>query len=337
MHLTKSIFLSLVLGLPAFCADTRSPLPGHPDLRFDFALIGDTGYSDQQVTNEVPNLIDEMNRFKLAFVVHDGDIKAGAMPCTDAIFEQRFRLFQNSRHPLIYLFGDNEWSDCGNHKEQPFDPLERLERLRSMFCSGDQSLGRRTLTLERQSNDRRFGQFRENVRWDYGNILFVGLNVPGAINNFNNKKEFTPRNAANLAWIKEAFALATRENYRALMFILQANPNFDAAPNTPKRAGFNDMLKLLEEETIKWGKQVVFVHGDTHYFRIDQPLVSSVSKRRIENFTRVETYGNPDMHWLRVSVDWRDPNVFTFRPMHVKQNLVDHTKRPATAAPPEVH
>ena len=108
------------------------------------------------------------------------------------------------------------------------------------------------------------------------------------------------------------------------MFILQANPYFEVPSNSPKRAGFNDMLKLFETETVRFGRQVVFVHGDTHYFRIDQPLVSSVSKRKIENFTRVETYGNPDVHWVRVGVDWRDPNVFTFHPMHVKENLVNH-------------
>ena len=90
--------------------------------------------------------------------------------------------------------------------------------------------------------------------------------------------------------------------------------------------GFNDLLALLERETIAFARPVVLVHGDTHYFRIDKPLVSSVSHRRLENFTRVETFGNPDSHWVRATVDPRDPQVFTFRQQIVEKNLVKHGK-----------
>ena len=71
-----------------------------------------------------------------------------------------------------------------------------------------------------------------------------------------------------------------------------------------------------------FGKPVVLVHGDSHYFRIDKPLTRV--GRRLENFTRVETFGNPDVHWLRVTVDPHDANVFTFRPQIVRGNLVKH-------------
>ena len=33
---------------------------------------------------------------------------------------------------------------------------------------------------------------------------------------------------------------------------------------------------------------------------------------RIQNFTRVEVFGSPDTHWVRVVVDPFDPNVFSF-------------------------
>jgi hypothetical protein len=44
-----------------------------------------------------------------------------------------------------------------------------------------------------------------------------------------------------------------------------------------------------------------------------------------ENFTRLETFGTPDVHWVRVIVDVNDPNVLTFKPEIVKKNLVDHS------------
>ncbi len=50
-------------------------------------------------------------------------------------------------------------------------------------------------------------------------------------------------------------------------------------------------------------KPVAFLHGDLHRFRIDHPLFSAKTNRRFENFIRVETYGSPDIHWVRVTVD----------------------------------
>jgi hypothetical protein len=161
------------------------------------------------------------------------------------------------------------------------------------------------------------------VRWVYGHVLFAGLNLPGSGNNYGHP-EFEARNRANLAWTREAFARAQRENLRAVMIIIQANPLFDKMPEDKARAGFNDFLRVLEEETLRFKKPVVLVHGDTHYFRIDKPLVGTQSKRRVENFTRVETFGNPDAHWLRVRVDWKDPNVFSFRQEIVTGNQVNH-------------
>jgi hypothetical protein len=294
-----------------------------PDLRYNFALIGDVPYDESQSTNYFPNMIEDLNRARLAFVVHDGDIKAAGTPCTDAVFERIYEQFQTLRHPLIYVLGDNEWSDCGKVKANPFDPMERLDKLRAMFHPGDQSLGRRTIALTRQSEEPRFSAYRENVRWLHGGVLFAGLNVPGDDNHFG-KPEFEPRNAANLAWIKEAFAIASRANLRAVMLIMQANPHFELAATNRLRRGFNALLRLIEAETIAFRKPVVLVHGDSHYYRIDQPLVGSRSRRRIENFTRVETFGNPDVHWISVRVDWRDPNVFQFRPQYVRKNLLKH-------------
>ena len=83
------------------------------------------------------------------------------------------------------------------------------------------------------------------------------------------------------------------------------------------------MMELIERETLDFKGPVVLVHGDSHYFRIDKPLVGSRTRRRIENFTRVETFGDPDAHWVRVTANPRDPDVFTFQPEIVKGNVVN--------------
>jgi len=287
----------------------------HHSGRFEFALIGDMPYTEEATTNLFPNLMREINAADLAFVVHDGDIKSGSSPCTDEVFRQRFAEFESFAHPLFYIFGDNEWQDCGGNKTNRFDPMERLAKLREIFIAGNSSLGRRKMPLTRQSD-----AYPENIRWSYHDVLFAGFNMPGDANNYG-KPEFAARNEANCAWLKESFALGKREKRRGIVLIIQANPHFELHSTNQVRRGFNQWLKILEQETVAFGRPVVLVHGDTHYFRIDKPMETGKNRRRVQHFTRVETFGYPDVHWLRVRVDPRDSNLFSFQIELVQRNM----------------
>jgi hypothetical protein len=87
----------------------------------------------------------------------------------------------------------------------------------------------------------------------------------------------------------------------------------------------------------------VLVHGDTHYFRIDRPMtgtypactgpnlsraescgspvpVPGSPTDRIHNFVRLEVFAQNDFHWVKVTVDPGDPNVFSFSPQRVPGN-----------------
>ena len=78
----------------------------------------------------------------------------------------------------------------------------------------------------------------------------------------------------------------------------------------------------MRSEVIAFGKPVAYVHGDSHYFRIDKPLLDA-SGKRIQNFTRVETFGDHqengtnDVQWLKVSIVPSSREVFSFQPMTV--------------------
>jgi hypothetical protein len=293
---------------------------------FTFALIGDMPYGPEGDA-KFPNVIADINADRrLSFVAHDGDIKNGSSLCSDEMFANRLGLFNQFKRPLIYVPGDNEWTDCHRANNGAYDPLERLAFLRATFFPTDQSLGRRTMTVQRQSEDPAFVEYPENVQWVEGRVLFAGLHIVGSNNNLGRTPEadaeYTARNAANLAWLEEVFDRARRQRSRAVMLIIQANPRFEVPP--AERTGFNDFLTALEAEVIAFGRPVVLVHGDSHYFRIDKPLVGSRSGRRIENFTRVETFGENDNHWLHVSVDPGNPNVFVFDQRIVRANLIVH-------------
>jgi len=76
-------------------------------------------------------------------------------------------------------------------------------------------------------------------------------------------------------------------------------------------------LQALREETIEFRKPVAVVQGDSHYRRVDKPFLNA-SGQRLENFTRVETFGdnpqngNNDAQWLKVMVDPRSREVFSY-------------------------
>ncbi|HEV3008532.1 MAG TPA: metallophosphoesterase family protein [Burkholderiales bacterium] len=317
----------LVAALLCGCAS-----PG----RFEFALIGDQQY-DAESDAQFPRLMADIDRAEVEFVVHLGDFKPGvSLPCDDKLFESRRQQFNASRHPLIYTPGDNDWTDCHNPKAGGYVPEERLASLRRILFADRQSLGRRKLELEQQPD------FPENLRWRRGNILFLTLHIVGSNNNLGRTPEgdaeYGNRMAANVAWIRDAFALAKRDNAAAVAIFTQANPRFERSfpggrvtalgvgpvPKAP--SGYADFLPELEKEVLGYGKPVLFLHGDTHYFRVDKPLFRSGvfgggdRGRQIENFTRVEVHGFPESHWVRIAVDPREPVVFSFKEQIVEAN-----------------
>jgi hypothetical protein len=212
-------------------------------------------------------------------------------------------------HPLIYVPGDNEWVDCNL---TGYKPTERLERLREIFFVGDESLGERTIPLTRQS-----AQYPENVRWSYGDVTFIGLNMPGG-DNYSRRApgEYKARNDANLEWMSESFDRAKADGSSALMIAIQADPYFERPPE--ERTGYNDFLDTLERETLDFDKPVVLVHGDSHTFTVDKPMTSSETGEQVENLTRVEVFADP-AYWVRASIDTSDPHVFTIEPMRVEE------------------
>jgi hypothetical protein len=157
-----------------------------------------------------------------------------------------------------------------------------------------------------------------------GNVAFVGLHVVGSNNNLGRTPsadlEYVERNAADLDWLHRSFALASAEGRRGMMIIIQADPGFELP--AVQRTGFNDFLAALQRETIAFGWPVVLVHGDSHSFRVDTPMIGARSGRRVESLTRVETSGELDNHWLHVAVDPGKPNVFTFDQRIVSANRV---------------
>lgn len=325
---------------------------------FDFALIGDMPYTKVQ-EQEYQRVLSALNAADLAFVAHIGDFQFDAtpynrnpaiasMPCVDENYKAIYESFQSIRHPFILTPGDNDWSDCWPLAAKKVDPLELLSKLRTMFYPEGRSLGQKPIAVRHQSGDPNFAKFRENLRWSMGGVLFVTLHAVGENDNFGRTPEMDAehieRKAANLAWIRQAFAEARTTDSRGLVILTQANPGFETAwpdsaktryflrfvprgqPVPSRPLAFGDYLRALSEELETYDKPVAYLHGDTHIFRIDKPLYSRKTNRAFQNFTRVETFGWPDTHWVRVTVDPADSQLFRFKAEVVPGNIATGKK-----------
>ena len=261
---------------------------------FTFGALGDTPYTWFEEAN-FPGLLADMNREDLAFVVHVGDFKSAAAPCSDALFRQRRLWFDLARHPFIFVPGDNEWTDCSGRSAGGYDPVERLEKLRELFSAGEESLGQRRIRLARQLPD-----YPEHARWRHGNVLFATLNVPGNANNARHMpEEFRRRSAALARWIEQSFGLAREEKLPAVVLFMQANP---WAGPTGRYFGYRGLIAALAKEALGYEGEVLLVHGDTHRYRVDAPLRDPATGAPVANFTRVEVFGSPGMNWVRIRV-----------------------------------
>jgi hypothetical protein len=195
----------------------------------------------------------------------------------------------------------------------------------------------------------------ENRRWTYKKVTYATVNVQGSCNNLcgsgnpdssGNPAEYDARNAADKQWLQETLDEASAKGSAGVMIIWQADPCFDAtgSQGAPVRNpvslvemdgkpdGFQDILLRLRSLTIAFKKPVVLVHGDSHYFMVDKPLLAAQG-RQVENFTRVETFGdntfssqpewdNNHVHWVKALVDPNSRDVFAFQAQTVPGNRV---------------
>jgi len=309
---------------------------------YTIGLFGDMPYNDLG-RSQYPALLNSINDAHVAFSIFDGDLKSGGDgPCADSLYTTSIANFNRLRQPLVWVPGDNDWTDCwgryGPGTAPYSDPIERLQHERHLFASTSQSLGQRTLKLTRQSG------YPENVRWVYGPVVYIGLNVQGSNDNYpyhdtdaenptapirsdaeiqRQRDEETARKQAVLAWLDQGFQYANRIGAKGVLIDWQADPNFNNEQhltNPHDYDAYADYVDAVRSETEAFDGQVALVHGDSHYFKVDKPLNRSSGGGVLANFTRVETFGARNTHWVSATIDPRNPNLFVFEPQIVPAN-----------------
>ena len=351
----KKLFIGFAVAIGAAAASLHGDQAAAQGGAYSFGVVGDTPYTKAQ-TAEFSRVIASLNAADLRFVIHVGDFEfdprpfnrdpsKADMPCTDENFAAVLASFQTSKHPFVLTPGDNDWTDCKHLKARKVDPLERLAKLRTMFYPDGMSLGREPMKVVSQASDSGFSKFRENLVWSVGPVTYVTVHTVGSEDNSKgNPEEYKERLAANIAWLKKAFAAAKSNGDLGLVIMTQANPQFEnrwtrsyasryarsvrgaEAPKEPESSPYDPFLDALIAEMQSFDKPVAYIHGDTHIFRVSKPLMNPKTKRFFENFNRVETFGWPDSNWVRVTVDPANPELFEFHAEVVKENSANYSR-----------
>jgi hypothetical protein len=315
---------------------------------FDFAVIGNLPSSTAQepYARRVLSAIGQQRG--TAFIVHNGNLKGPRESCGDDLLLARKALLDSATLPLIYLPGENDWIACKLPQGGGFDALERLDFIRDNFFGAPASLGAPTYKLTRESEISRFSPYRENVRWEVGRVLFVGLDVPDGNNHFSDaggrNGEFEERTIANAFWLRHSLDYAKRRKMKALVIIVQGNPDFARETRRGSfswlqfthrrpRDGYLEFKQDLAKLADSFAGPVLLIHDGVGRsppgFRIDRPLHNTNSGGRGggkgahgATLTRLEIFPAPRPdRWLQIRVSPMRMPVFSISVRHVPANL----------------
>ena len=143
-------------------------------------------------------------------------------------------------------------------------------------------------------------------------VVFATIHVVGSNDNHGfdaaNDAEQRCRAAANRAWIEGALRLAEGPDRRGLVLLTQADPWVRSRDRV-----YDGLLAQVAAGARRLGKPLLFVHGDTHTYRLDRPFRDGYGNP-VENALRLETFGSPVTGWVRVSVDPGDVKLFRVEP-----------------------
>jgi hypothetical protein len=311
-------------------AALAGPATASHDEGYTFAVIGDIPYGDA-ATARFPANIAQINADPaVRWVDHLGDIKNGSSVCSDDYFQLIRADFDQFADPLVYTIGDNEWTDCHRPNNGPYDPLERLGKVRQVFFQHPgRTLGKHGTRVEAQTA---WG-LPENVRWSAAGVQFAAVHIVGSNNSlapWTGKTAPTPeqtaevlnRTAADITHIHEAFADARRDHQSAVVLLTQADM-FDPTVTNPSFAdyyGFQPIVAAIVREAAAFPGQVYLFNGDSHVYNVDHPLAQGSTwlsfygvSRPLTNLTRITVDGSSNANdYLRVTVNRHGPQVLSW-------------------------
>ena len=95
--------------------------------------------------------------------------------------------------------------------------------------------------------------------------------------------------------------------------VIQANPLFESGQGPE---GFQGFKQQLVATMSRFPCPVLLIHGDTHHFQHNHPLLDPAQGAPFERFTRVEVPASPLVGGVWIRVDPRAVEPFTAKPVY---------------------
>lgn len=268
--------------------------------------------TDTSQTLAFPGYVSALNADKDAsLVLHVGDIHSGKQYCTQDYNNLIANDWKALTKPLVYTPGDNEWSDCHKSGEgggtwnttagsityvvdangnkvsyQGGDPAANLDLVRSIFFAQPSKdfTGKMDVHSQATEFDTAFpadAKYVENVWFEKSGVMFVTLNMPGGSNNDTDiwygaptisaaqTQEVANRSAANLRWLDTAFKKADL----AVVIQIQADMWDVDGKTAAHLTQYKQFVDSIATHASAFGKPVLLLNGDSHFYRADNPLV----------------------------------------------------------------
>lgn len=287
------------------CGSPPPPVPELPPNAFAFGVFGDGPYRSWEF-GRYKRLLKDVEGAHVQWLLHVGDLFW--YPCSDVNIQSSRDRLNELQVPVVYTPGDNEWADCHEEVTGRFAPLDRLALLRrTFFPRREQSLGTHPMPLESQAKSAAWPEYVENRRWRFGGFLFLTIHIVGSNNALvkfpgrteADDAEVAQRTQAALAWLNEGFDIATRDSLRGIVVAMHADPGFEV--DAGAYPAYVPLIDSLAARTRAFGRPVLLIHGDGHYYQVDHPFLRRDTT--FANFSRLETFGSPDIGWVRVVID----------------------------------
>lgn len=300
---------------------------------FTFAVIGDIPYGDAQIA-AFPRRVDQLKAdHQVRLVDHLGDIKSGSSLCGNDYFAAIRTQFDRFADPLVFTPGDNEWTDCHRPNNGGYNPLERLDTVRTTFFpSAGRTLGRHPMKVSSQVDQ----GYPENVSYDRAGVSFAVVHIVGSNNSLapwtgnttpipEQSAEVLGRTAADIGLIRNTFAHARSTRARAVVLLTQADM-FDPTVTDLRFSdyfGFQPIVRAIAEESARFAGPVYLFNGDSHVYNQGHPLAVGSPwlafhgvRAAATNLTRITVEGSTAVdEWLKVTVDKHNPAVLTIQPI----------------------
>jgi len=338
----------------ASCADSaavqiKCSIPAGPVGKSSIALYGDAPYgttpTDTSETLATPAFIASVNADPdVSLVLHVGDIHSGKQYCTEAYNRTVYDLWTAFQDPLVYIPGDNEWTDCNKVAEgggaynattgqidyvlsggvpvdyAKGDPLANLALVRSIFFAhpGTTLGGAKRVLSQSQSFDPAHptdANFVENVMFEQSKVLFVTINLPGGSNDDNDVWYAAPtQSAAQTQEIVERkgadlrwldAAFAQAQADGMSAVLIQLQADmWDAEKGAAHQAAYEPYVASIASHTLAFAKPVLLVNGDSHIYLSDNPLAAGAALAFMHPGYDVPNFHRIVVHGSTIPLEW---------------------------------